>query len=182
MLVNELFKQSAPYEQTQADNYNFTIGRIAYQVFFNRHVVETPREFFQTFFYAPKQQEDELSKLYKEHKPLRILEVVFGIDTYRSNKLGSKIKRDINREPTDYDEDTILRLTGTGNAAIVLSTVLKIIKEEIKKYRANVIIAVASKEEPSRISLYKTMAKKLTAKVPIAIDTPTEAILIIPIL
>jgi hypothetical protein len=45
-----------------------------------------------------------------------------------------------------------------------------------------VIIAVASKEEPSRISLYKTMAKKLTGKAPIAIDTPTEAILIIPIL
>jgi hypothetical protein len=128
---------------------------------------------------VPKQQEEELAKLYKEYKPLRILEVVFGIDTYRSNKLGSKIKRN---EPANYDEETILRLTGTGNAAIVLSTVLKITKEEIKKYRANVIIAVASKEEPSRISLYKTMAKKLTGKAPIAIDTPTEAILIIPIL
>ncbi len=54
----------------------------------------------------------------------------------------------------------------TGDAFKVLSTVAKIILEEIKEYKPEYIHIAADTNEPSRIKLYKALAVKLTHVAP----------------
>ena len=54
--------------------------------------------------------------------------------------------------------------TGTGNAFTVFSTVLNIINIAIKEHNITSLYFTASRDEPSRIKLYNSMAKQFMKK------------------
>lgn len=53
------------------------------------------------------------------------------------------------------------KLTGTGNAIPILSTVAQICKEFVQEHNLQGIVFLASINEPSRVKLYNRICKKL---------------------
>jgi hypothetical protein len=61
----------------------------------------------------------------------------------------------------DSGTDNDYKLTGTGNAAQVLTTVLDIMKAFVSEYQPEKLRFSAALDEPSRVSLYRRMVVKL---------------------
>jgi len=64
-----------------------------------------------------------------------------------------------------------IELTGGGDAYLILSTVVAIIKEFINKHHPAAIYFTADKKERSRIKLYNTLVSKLASQLPYKLTT-----------
>jgi hypothetical protein len=57
-------------------------------------------------------------------------------------------------------------ITGTGNSRKIFGTVIKIVKDYIRKANPEIIVFSANNSEPSRVRLYKMLASQATKELP----------------
>ena len=69
---------------------------------------------------------------------------------------------EINFELRREEDGSTQAVTGTGESATVFAAVLQIIKEYINENEVEAIYFAATTQEPSRVKLYDTLARKLS--------------------
>lgn len=149
IFLNEIFKKTAPYEMvnTPLSGFHAAIaplsdGTILLMTLYEEEITKAKLPKIWKFktaefsFARGEMSYDEASEIAKRLTP-EIIDKFYSDKRFKNN------------------------ITGGGNALEVFGTVLKFIKDINKKLSLDILTFDADKTEPSRVKLYKTMAKKL---------------------